>query len=189
MALEPDNDFQQLSLSGSYRLDTADTVLSFGIASGRGEQNEPLLPYTSNTALSSGSLPRASLDGEVDTANYSFSLTTRPIPRGKLNLYYRYDERDNQTPRSTWTRVIVDTFVSADPESNTPYSFERTRYGVSGEYRVIDSLRLSAGAERLELDRDFQEVAEQTEESGWGRARWRPVSWLDLGVRAGSSRA
>ena len=188
MALEPDNDFQQLSLSGSYRFKLLDTTLSFGIANGRGRQNEPLLPYTSNVNLAAAALPRESLDGKVDTANYSLTLTSRPVRKGKLNIFYRFDERDNGTPQSTWTRVITDTFVSADPEANTPWSFERQRLGISGEYLILDGLRLSAGFERTAFDREFQEVAEQTEDSGWGRARWRPTGWLDVSVRGGSSR-
>jgi MtrB/PioB family decaheme-associated outer membrane protein len=188
MALEPDNDFQQFSLSGSYRFQTLDTLLGFTAASGGGTQNAPLLPYTVNPNLVAGVLPVANIDGKVDTSNYSVTLTSRPIPKGRIYLSYRFDERDNQTPQSTWTRVIVDTFVSADPEMNTPYSFERTRMSASADYELFDDLRLSAGYERNELDRDFQEVAEQTEDNGWGRARWRPADWLDISVKGGATR-
>ena len=188
MALEPDNDFQQLTLTGSYRFQTWNSVLGFTAANGTGKQNEPLLPYTINPNLAAGALPVANLDGKVDTSNYSVTLTSRPIRKGRIILGYRFDERDNQTAQATWTRVIVDTFVSADPETNTPYSFERTRMHVSGEYELFDQLRLSAGYERRELDRDFQEVAEQTEDNGWGRARWRPANWLDISIKGGAAK-
>jgi MtrB/PioB family decaheme-associated outer membrane protein len=188
MAVEPSNDFQQLSLSGSYRFNTFDTLLAFMAATGQGEQNEPLLPYTVNPDLTPGALPRATANGKVDTKNYSLTLTTRPFRNTRLNAFYRFDERDNGTPRDTWTRVITDTFVSTDPGMNTPYSFQRTRAGVSGEIEVIDGLRLSAGFDRRELDRDFQEVAEQTEDASWGKMRFRIASWLDLSVKGGASR-
>lgn len=37
-------------------------------------------------------------------------------------------------------------------------------------------------------DRDFQEVAEQSEDSGWGRIRWRPLQTLELDLRGGSAK-
>jgi MtrB/PioB family decaheme-associated outer membrane protein len=188
LALEPSNDFQQLTLSGSYRLNVYDTLVAFNAASGRGEQNEPLLPYTVNSAITANPLPRSSFDGRVDTANYSITLTSRPIPKGRVNFAYRYNERDNQSSRDAWTRVITDTFASPEVEWNIPYSFDRSRLSVGGEYALLDNLRVSGGYERTELERDFQEVAEQSEDSGWARARWRPLDWLNVTAKGGSSR-
>ena len=51
-----------------------------------------------------------------------------------------------------------------------------------------DSIRLSAGYDRREIDRDFQEVASQDEDTGWGRVRWRPTRSLDIDVRGGTSK-
>ena len=80
MAREPDNEFQQISLSGKYRLDLWNTVIAFLAASGTGKQDEPLLDYTINGNYEGlFELPRASLDGKVDTLNYSLTLTSRPI--------------------------------------------------------------------------------------------------------------
>jgi len=186
MAMAPDNDFQQVSLSGAYRMTQWDTVVSFTFASGRGEQNEPLLPYTNNAAVAAGALPRNTLNGEVDTANYAFTVTSRPLPKGRIKFAYRFDERDNTTPQSSWNRVITDLFVSGDIEQNVPYSFERSTISLGGELVVWKDIRVSAGGERKEIDRDFQEVAEQTIDAGWGQARWRPLAWLDLRVKGGA---
>ncbi len=186
MAMAPDNDFQQVSLSGAYRLMQWDTVVAFTLASGRGEQNEPLLPYTNNSAIGAGALPRSSLNGEVDTANYALTVTSRPLPKGRIKFAYRFDERDNTTPQASWNRVITDLFVSGDVEQNVPYSFERTSISLGGELVVWKDIRVSAGGERKELKRDFQEVAEQTIDSGWGQARWRPLAWLDLKIKGGA---
>ena len=54
-------------------------------ATGQGEQNEPLLPYTVNPDLTPGALPRATANGKVDTKNYSLTLTTRPFRNTRLN--------------------------------------------------------------------------------------------------------
>lgn len=186
MAMAPDNEFQQVSLSGAYRFRQWDTIVAFTIAQGSGEQNQPLLPYTNNPGVNADPLPMSSLDGDVDTANYAFTVTARPLPKGRIKFAYRFDERENNTLRSSWNRVITDFFVSGDVEQNIPYSFERSTISLSGELVVWKNIRISGGGERKEIDRDFQEVAEHTIDSGWGQARWRPLAWLDIKIKGGA---
>ncbi len=187
-AVAPDNDFTQVSLSGGYFAEPFDTNIVFSVAMGQGEQTASLLPYTINPLLSPPSLPVAALDGKVDTSNYAFTVTSRPFDKTRVKLSYRYDERDNKTPVSMWERVITDAVTSGQPEANVPYSFERSRLNLSASYQLFDSLRLSAGYDRGQTDRDFQEVAEQTEDTGWGKLRWRPTGYVDVSVRGGTSR-
>ena len=185
VAREPDNDFQQISLSGKYLLEAGNTVLAFLVASGRGEQNEPLLPYTINPGVTPPALPSVTLDGRIDTINYSFTATSRPLERLRVKFGYRYDERDNKTPISDWSRVIVDAFNSGEFEQNVPYSYDRAHTTTSAEYVVLDNLRISAGYEYREMNRDYQEVAEQITNTGWGQVRWQPWAWLDLRAKGG----
>jgi len=188
LALEPDNDFQQLSLSGVYRVATYNTVIAFSSAVGRGKQNAQFLPYTINSTLLTSALPSSSLDGQVDTSNYALTITSRPHKRANIRLAYRYDERDNQTPVLMWSRVITDTFTNNGSEANTPYSFERSRLNLSGSLKLLDTVKVSGGYDRTDLDRNFQEVASQTEDSGWGKVRWRPTNYLEASFRGGASR-
>lgn len=186
MATEPGSDFSQVSLSGNYRMQTWDTVAAFMIASGRGKQNQAFLPYTINPDLSAAPLPRDSLDGKVDTINYSFTVTSRPLDKVRLKFGYRYDERDNGTAISDWNRVVVDAFPSGEIEQNVPYSFDRAHLTLSGEYAFSRKVKVSAGYERKELNRDYQEVAEQLTDRGWGQVRWRPAAWLDIRAKGGA---
>ncbi len=187
-AQAPDNQFQQLKLGGGYRLQAIRTSVHASLAMGEIEQTTPFLPYTSNANLTPAALPRSNLDGSVDTANYALSIVSRPIPKGRVRLSYRYDERDNRTPVELYERVIVDTILSNDPEANLPYSYERSVIELSGDYDLFDSLRVSGGYERRDLERDLQEVREQTEDTGWGRLRWRPNELIEIDGRAGTSR-
>jgi MtrB/PioB family decaheme-associated outer membrane protein len=188
LAQEPDNEFTQLSLSGTYVADALKSVVAFTAAMGQGEQDEDLLAYTINPLVGAGDLPRASLDGKVDTTNYALTVTSRPFAKARIRLSYRYDQRDNKTPQSAWSRVVVDGFLAPGSDTNVPYSFERTRLSVVGDYRLFDTLRLAAGYESTQLDRDFQEVAEQSEDSGYGQLRWRPTPSLELDVKGGAAR-
>lgn len=188
LSLEPDNKFQQFSLSGVYRAATYNTVVAFSAATGRGEQDVNLLPYTISPVLVTPALPRASLDGQVDTSNYGLTITAKPHNRANIKVAYRFDERDNQTPVSMWSRVITDTFPTSANEENTPYSFERSRLNLSASLRLFDTVKVSGGYDRTDLDRDYQEVAEQSEDTGWGKLRWRPTDYLEASFRGGASR-
>ncbi|MDH4255318.1 MAG: MtrB/PioB family decaheme-associated outer membrane protein, partial [Gammaproteobacteria bacterium] len=184
----PTSSFQQVSVSGNYRFAAYDTVLSYSAATGKIEQDGAFLDYTSNANLDPGPLPLANLGAEVDTTNFALSLTSRPFDKARVRFSYRFDERDNGAPQETWTRVITDTFISTETATNRPYSFERTAIKLSGDYDLFDDLRLSAGYEYRTIDRDFQEVAEQTEDTGWGRLRWKPSGLVEITARGGASR-
>ncbi len=187
LAQPPDNSFQQLSLSGIYRFSNHPTVITYTGAIGNMDQDALFLPYTTNDNLTVNPLPRATLAADVDTRNLAVSLTSRVFKKARLRLAYRYDERDNQTAQDVWTRVITDTFTTIGAEPNIPYSFERSTFNISAEYELLDTVRVSGGYDRKTIDRDFQEVAEQTEDSGWGRLRWRPNEILQVTVRGGAS--
>jgi MtrB/PioB family decaheme-associated outer membrane protein len=188
LAEPPDSDFQQLLLTGSYRTTALDTSITFSAAMGRGKQNDPLLPYTTNPNVITTPLPQSSLDAEIDTTNLALTVVSRPFPKARVKLAIRYDERDNKTSQLPWTRVIADSFLSGETELNVPYGYERLRLNASADYRLFDTVRASAGYDYTALDRKFQEVAEQTEDTGWGRLEWRPNSYLELTARGGVSR-
>jgi len=187
MARAPDNTFQQVSLSGSYGFAQNKTIVSFSAAIGRLEQDQAFLPYTTNTNLTVDPLPQSSLDAEINTTNLAFTLSSRAFSKSHIKLAYRYDERDNQTQQYEWNRVITDTFVSGTTETNTPYSFERSALNLSADYDLFDNVIIAGGYDRKTIDRDFQEVAEQTEDTGWGRLRWRPNGLFEVSIKGGVS--
>ena len=186
-ARAPDNRFRQLSVAAGYAFADDRTVLHASAGFGNIEQDAALLTYTTNANLSPGALPRATLDGDVDTTNIALALTSRPMDGLRVKISYRHDERDNKTAQALWERVIADNVLSGDPELNTPYGFERRALRLRADYDLFASLRVSGAYDRKEIDRDFQEVAGQTEDGGWGRLRWRPLPAIEVDVRGGTS--
>ena len=186
-AQAPSNQFQQVSVQAGYSFVEQKTVVNFSAAIGDIDQDSTLLPYTITDSISTSPLPRARLDGSVDTTNFALAVTSRAIDKARIKFSYRYDERDNTTSQDLWNRVIVDTFATTDLEANIPYSFERSSLSLSADYDLFDTVRISGGYDRRDIDRDFQEVAEQTEDTGWGRLRWQPTSALELDIRGGAS--
>lgn len=187
IAQAPSSQFQQVSVQAGYSFVEQKTVVSFSAAIGDIDQDSSLLPYTVTDSITTSPLPRTRLDGSVDTTNFALAVTSRAIDKGRIKFSYRYDERDNQTSQDLWNRVIVDTFATTDVEANIPYSFERSSLSLSADYDLLDTVRVSGGYDRKDIDRDFQEVAEQTEDTGWGRLRWQPTSALEMDIRGGAS--
>jgi MtrB/PioB family decaheme-associated outer membrane protein len=187
LAGAPDNSFQSLSLGGAFHF-LKHTALAFSAGAGRGEQNEALLPYTVNPQLTTSPLPRSTLDGVVETSHVALTVSTRPWSRLHVRGAYRYDQRDNRTPVSMWNRVITDTFNTVASDNNVAYDFERARLNLSADADLSRQLRLSAGYDRTERNRNSQEVAGQTENGGWGRLRWRFAPGFEVNVRRGTAR-
>jgi MtrB/PioB family decaheme-associated outer membrane protein len=187
LAQAPDSRYQQLMLAGGYSFPDYRTVINASVAFGQHDQDTAFLPYTSNPDLMPGDLPSASLNGDVETTNMAFVLTSRPGKKSRVKFSYRYDERDSKTAQYEFERVIVDSVLSGDPQSNTPYSFERGKLQISADYDLLDKVRVSGGYDRIDHDRDFQEVASQTEDTGWGRVRWRALDSVEIDIGGGVS--
>jgi MtrB/PioB family decaheme-associated outer membrane protein len=187
MAQAPDSEFSQITFAAGFSYPDLRTVMSLSASIGEITQSSALLPYTTNANVAADPLPRSALDGSIDTTNFALSVTSRLFEKARIKFSYRYDERDNSTPQDTWNRVITDVVVGG-PELNIPYSFERSLISLSGDYDLFNSLRLSAGYDYREIERDFQEVASQEEDTGWGRVRWRPGQTVQVDVRGGAAK-
>jgi MtrB/PioB family decaheme-associated outer membrane protein len=191
-AQAPDNKSQTVTLAGAYHF-SPQTTLSMTAAVGEIRQEDALLSYTINPAIAARPLPRDSLDGKIETTHVDIGFTTRPWDFLRLKGVYRYDDRDNRTPVELWTRTITDLFDSGESESNRPYSYKRGKLELSAAARLdfwdwLKAFAFEGGYDLTEIDRTLQEVASSTEESGWGRVRWRPTSEMELTLRAGIAR-
>jgi len=121
LALPPDNEYKSFSMHASLDL-PRETQLRGAVAWGRGQQHEPFLPYTLNTAMIAANLhpgqaatptlparppqpalfnaplPQFALNGVIRTLNQDYALASRPWKRMRFLLQYRYNDKDNQTP-------------------------------------------------------------------------------------------
>ncbi|MFU8817049.1 MAG: MtrB/PioB family decaheme-associated outer membrane protein, partial [Pseudomonadales bacterium] len=161
LALVPDNRFQQLR--AFTQLSVSPTMrLSLDLARGRLEQDQSFLPYTVNPNLAApAALPRASLDGRVDTTVANLRITARPLPRLNLVGRIRHQERDNRTPRDLYLGVSGDAgdqATVAQGRINRPYSLTRRDLSLDASYRLPQRTRLTAGYENRLRQRDYSEV-------------------------------
>ena len=168
-AQPPDNDFQQVSLSGSWH-GPARTTLVGNVATGRMEQDEAFLPYTVNPAISTQPLPRQNLAGEVDTTNVYLRATSSPWRPLRLNAEYRLDDRDNKSPVDMYDYVVTD-FAPGQTVGNLPYGYQRKTYKLDGDLRVARWLRVAAGWDRNDMERNLQEREKTEADRLWTKLR------------------
>ncbi len=168
-AQPPDNEFQQVALSGAWR-GPARTTLTGRVALGRMEQNEQFLPYTTNAGIPTSPLPRQSFAGEVDTTNVYLRATSSPWRPLRLNAEYRLDERDNKSVVDSYAYVVMDA-APGGSVLNLPYGYERNRFALDGDLRIARWLRVALGWGRKETERNLQERATTEADRIWTKAR------------------
>lgn len=178
LALAPDNQFHQLLASAGYDFSTR-TRFTADIAVGRMTQNEGFLAPTLNATLVAPVVPASSLNGRAATLDANLKLTSAVTDRLRLNASYTRNDRENQTPQSTYTPVSTDLFLGA-PRTNLPYSFTQDKAKFSGDYRFSPLTKASAGIDHDIHERTFQEANRTSENTFWGRITSRALEKVDV---------
>jgi len=187
MSLAPDNEFHQLSLTGTYSLPHRNRLTGL-VSMGRMTQNQQFQPYTINPGVSTSPLPRDSLDGEVWLANAQLKLSSQPLSKLRLNAELRYNERANQTPVETYNYVVLDTGLGTATQNN-PYSYENSRASLDASYRFNAIASLRGGYKYNGMKRsNFDAGREDTDENTlFAKLKVKPHSTVDLELHGETS--
>ncbi|MBB6088037.1 MtrB/PioB family decaheme-associated outer membrane protein [Wenzhouxiangella marina] len=163
LAGPPDNQFHQLRLATRWRLPgQVDLLADLGV--GRMSQDEPFLPYTANPVLAESitqPLPRASLDGRVDTTTLNLRLNGRLGERHRWSASGRLDDRDNHTPRLRLVGIGGDSErqdpdpVSSATRFNLPYDYRDLSLGLKLDSRWNSTTRSRLGARLRRTERSL----------------------------------
>lgn len=165
-SLEPDNSYIQFKSYAGMNLSPS-TRLTADFSYGKMEQNDALLPWTINPdLLVYEAVPLESLDAELYTTMFNLRLTTQFARSLSLAASYRYDDRDNDTPRAVYPYIGGDSQdqpPAVDGRINLPYSYTRQKADAVLTYRLGGGNRLRAGLEYDDYSRDYQEVSDSDE--------------------------
>ena len=177
-ALAPSNEFHQFVLSAGYELGKS-THATADIAYGRMTQDDAFLPYTSNSSLTTQPLPRSSLDGRIDTLTGNLKITSAVTDKLRLNAGFTYDDRNNQTPQAVYDWITTDVTPGL-PRRNLPYSSTHSVTKLDAGYALTRDLRIDAGCDYDEYDRDLQEVKRTEEGICWAKGTARVNDRADI---------
>lgn len=194
--LYPDNRFTSFTLTGAATQLPARGALAATVSWGKMRQNDPLLPYTTNTAITTpldasdpASLPVSRVDGRVDTTLYNVRYSLNVGPRSSLQARYRMYEYDNRTPVYTFPGYVrTDAGWVAGDIRSEPISHRMTTTGLEWRHRLAGRTELTLGYDHDVMKRKHREVARSSDDIYRLEFDHRSLQWLNLHARYEHSR-
>ncbi len=184
IALAPDNQFQQLRLTGNWII-MPTLRLQMDGSYARTEQDDDFPLYTVNPGLAVDEpVPRSDLNAQVDTTTLGLALVARPMRKLTLEGRYRLDDRNNDSPRDGYLYVRgdgADQPASKFTAYNAPHDTRKQSAAFEGAYRLPGRNKLSLEYAYQRVDRSNAAVETTRENSlrGW----WKNNSWQPLSAR------
>jgi len=188
--LAPDNRFHQVYGSGGYSLPWWRTRIAGQASFAWYRQDDDFLPYTVNPALSvTTPLPHGDADAAIDATHVLLRATSRPLDKLRLTASYRFDDRDNDTPRDVYIYVPGDSLDqegidSARARMNLPNSYRLHEGRIDVAYEIWRRTELSAGYEHQREIRSWTETDQLDDDVFRAGLRTRALRWADFRVDA-----
>lgn len=182
-ALAPDNLAHTVVVTGGLEL-PARTRVTGNAAVSWWRQDDAFVPITINSAIVDPRIAQvpASLGGSARTANLAASATTRALSFLTLSGRYRsYSYRDAASTSAIPLIIVNDRSVSpADTARRDP--FTRRNADLSGSWRLLPPLSLTAGFawEQMERDSTERQVLRTSERTPRLSVDFTGVPWLDV---------
>jgi hypothetical protein len=176
MSLPPDNSMSVFSVTGLYKM-ARRTSLNGTFQFTSQNQDDTLIPWTINPVVANddvyaafphlAELPRDTARAKARGFNFLLNFNSRPIRNVGVNLRYRVNERDNQTPAfdaKEWVRFDA---VPEESEEGTTIQYDTTRQlfdaNVSFGLQQFGTLRVGYGFDGYDRNgRGFSETSEDT---------------------------
>jgi MtrB/PioB family decaheme-associated outer membrane protein len=187
MDLYPDNAAHYLNFAGAFDLTKHLRVMGT-VNPGWLRQNDPFLPYTTNSAINTcgdgtqpcsslGVLPASSLDGRKQTLAMNYTLVTLPWKKFQVKAAYRHYDYNNNTRVHEFTPAQGDVGIPdvTSPEENRPFGYNKKNLELTANWFFAKRSSLKAGYEGEFFDRSHRDVEHSVEHSF--------ISALDLSPR------
>jgi len=120
--LPPDNKYYNLAFKGSVKL-PLHSKFSVNLATARTKSEANLFNSYVSTGVTNTTLSDPVFNGKINTTNYSFVLTTNPLPWLNGKLYYTYYDRENKSDEITTTDGV-------NIFSNELFDYHKNNFGI-----------------------------------------------------------
>jgi len=180
MALWPNTEMNTVSAAGGLNLPGRSHATAFLSLSSL-TNNNPLLPYTINTALVSPALDRATSDVSARVTAMNYAFTSRPVTMFWFSARYRQYEFDNRTvPFKTGNSVNYDTAIVALNAESEPFGSIRHTFDADASFTPVMYVGFRAGYTREDVDRTYRIVEKTTEDIARASVDLTGLSWLTV---------
>ena len=180
MALWPNTEMNTVSAAGGLNLPGRSHVTAF-LSVANMTNNNPLLPYTINSALVSPALDRPNSDVSARVTAMNYAFTSRPVTMLWFSARYRQYEFDNRTvPFQTGNSVNYDTAIVALNAESEPFGSIRHTFDADASFTPVMYVGFRAGYTREEVDRTYRIVEKTTEDIARASVDLTGLSWLTV---------
>ena len=161
--LYPDNHANYMNFAGTVPLPLKLRLLA-SISAGWLRQDDPFVPYTSNSLLEAqtAALPASSLHGQKQTLAMNYKLIERLGKKFEIKAGYRQYDYNNDTPVLSLTPVQGD-MGAPGADENTPFGYNRKNVEVTGNWYFGKKSTVKLGYEGEIMDRSHRDVEHSTE--------------------------
>ena len=156
-SLWPSNSAQTVSIGG-YTKFAKRTQLTGFVSFGSWNNDQPLQPFTINSALPQLPMPRTTTQGDASVFSTNLNLISRPRMDWRFSARLRRYEYSNQTPHFGITQFInydtsVATSATGGPEA---FAHARTNFDADATWTGFQALAITAGYSRNDGSYDFR---------------------------------
>lgn len=177
--LYPDNSAHYLTIAGAVNISKTTRFMA-SILWGWMRQNDPFLPFTTNTAiLNVPALPAASLNGKKDTLAMNYTLSTKAIPFFPITVRYKSYDYDNDTDPITFPGyVVADGNLSTVVRRSTPYAYKKKEFDANVSWTFLKNSSFTMGYDWERMDREHRNVDKSDEHSVGFSLDLIPKKWV-----------
>jgi MtrB/PioB family decaheme-associated outer membrane protein len=180
-SLWPNSDLNAGNISGLLKLPARSQATAY-VSLGDWSQNNPLIPFTINSALPTIPLDRATSNADARVTATAFTFNSRPTDLVWVNARFRSYDFDNRTPVFQVNRTVAyDTTVEVFAEGGTsPYSYSRKTFDADVSLTPFTFTAFRAGYSREVIDQTFRTFDTTTENTLRLSVDATKIHWLTL---------
>jgi MtrB/PioB family decaheme-associated outer membrane protein len=180
MALWPNSNLNTVSASGSLKLAWHSQATAY-LSVGQMSQNDPLIPFTINSALVSPPLDRPTAEAKARVTAMNYSFTSRPASTLWFSARYRQYQFDNRTaPFNVTNTVSYDTSLAVLNSASEPIGYTRHTFDGDASYAPFTYIGFRGGYTREQIDQTFRMIDSTTEDTGRASVDLTGISWITV---------
>ena len=178
-ALWPDSNLNTGNISGALNLPARSHATAY-LSIGQWTQDNPLIPFTVNSALPIIPLDRQTSDAQARVTSMNYTFSSRPTDTLWISARYKSYDFDNRTPVLHVTNTVsYDTTVAAFAEGGTsPFSLNRKTFDAAASFTPLRYSAFGVGYTREQIDQTFRTFDTTTENTVRVTYDVSGISWL-----------